>query len=255
MAKTKQLPNRQRWRKALLFTSLLLFPATLYWFSPMLILQGASEGVVNGSMIVFGLMFLLSLFVGRVWCGWACPAGALQEFGQPINSKRTPGGKFHWVKWVVWIPWVGLIAALAIGAGGYRSVNPLYQLETGVTMALPFDDSGPPWFMIYYIVLALFLGLALVLGRRAGCHTLCWMAPFMVIGRWIRNRVRWPSLRLRAAPDKCNNCQTCTRNCPMSLDVNWMVQRGDMEDGECILCGNCVDGCPRSAICFSFRAG
>ena len=29
----------------------------------------------------------------------------------------------------------------------------------------------------------------------------------------------------------------------MSLDVNGMVQRADMENGECILCGNCVDGC------------
>jgi ferredoxin len=54
---------------------------------------------------------------------------------------------------------------------------------------------------------------------------------------------------------KFNNCLTCSRNCPMSLDVNQMVQRADMEDGECILCGNCVDGCPKEAICFSFSAG
>ncbi len=28
-----------------------------------------------------------------------------------------------------------------------------------------------------------------------------------------------------------------------------------MEDGECILCGTCVDGCPHSALRFSFSAG
>jgi polyferredoxin len=77
----------------------------------------------------------------------------------------------------------------------------------------------------------------------------------MIIGRWLRSRVRWPSLRLRAEPDKCSNCQTCTRNCPMSLDVDGMVQRADVEDGGCILCGNCVDGCTQDAICFSFSAG
>ena len=43
MAKTKQLPKRQRIRKALLFVSLLLFPVTLYYFSPVLILQRASS--------------------------------------------------------------------------------------------------------------------------------------------------------------------------------------------------------------------
>jgi ferredoxin-type protein NapH len=255
MAKVKQLPRRQRIRKALLFVSLLLFPVTLYYFSPALILQGASEGIINASFIVFGLMFLSSLFVGRLWCGWACPAGALQEFGQPINNKPTPGGKFNWIKWAIWIPWIGLIVALAIGAGGYRAVDPLYQLETGVTMALPLDGGGPPWFVIYYIIIALFFGLAVIFGRRAGCHTICWMAPFMILGRKLRNLARWPALRLVAEPDKCSDCQTCTRNCPMSLDVNAMVQRADMETSECILCGNCVDGCTRSAIRFSFSGG
>ena len=38
----------------------------------------------------------------------------------------------------------------------------------------------------------------------------------------------------------------------MSLDVHDMVQRADMEDTECILCGNCVDGCPRKVIRYIF---
>jgi hypothetical protein len=40
-----------------------------------------------------------------------------------------------------------------------------------------------------------------------GCHTICWMAPFMIIGRWIRNRFAWPSLRLVA------NSASCVDNC------------------------------------------
>jgi ferredoxin-type protein NapH len=94
-----------------------------------------------------------------------------------------------------------------------------------------------------------------IFGRRAGCHTICWMAPFMIIGRAIRNLLKWPALRLVADAASCSDCQTCTRNCPMSLDVNGMVQRENMENGECILCGNCVDGCPKDAIRFSFSAG
>jgi ferredoxin len=41
----------------------------------------------------------------------------------------------------------------------------------------------------------------------------------------------------------------------MSLDVNGMVQRAALENGERILCGRCVDGCPKGAIRFSFKAG
>jgi len=255
VVKIEQLPRRQRIRKALLLISLLLFPVTLYYFSPAIILNSAAEGIVNASLIVFGLMFLSALFVGRLWCGWACPAGALQEFASPINNKRTPGGKFNWVKWIIWIPWIGLVIALAISAGGYHAVDPLYNFETGVTLALPLDGGGPPWYMIYYIIVALFLGLALIFGRRAGCHTICWMAPFMILGRKVRNLVKWPALRLQAEPGKCSDCMTCTRSCPMSLNVHQMVQRGDMEDSECILCGNCVDNCTKSAICFSFSSG
>ncbi|MHB1318977.1 MAG: 4Fe-4S binding protein [Anaerolineae bacterium] len=252
--KIRQLPTRQRIRKGLLLFSFLLFPVTLYYFSPALILQGASEGVINGSFLVFSAMFLASLVLGRAWCGWACPAGALQELVAPVNNKRLPRGKVDWIKWAIWIPWIALIVALAIGAGGYRSIDPLYQIEGGATLAIPAGD-GPPWWMIYYIILALFAGLALAVGRRAGCRTICWMAPFMIIGRWLRNRVAWPSLRLVADPDRCTHCMTCTRECPMSLEVEQMVARARMEDAECILCGSCVDGCPQKAIHYAFTGG
>jgi ferredoxin-type protein NapH len=253
--KVKQLPGRQRIRKGLLFLSLLLFPVTLYYFSPMLILGGASEGIVNASLIVFGLMFLASLFVGRLWCSWACPAGALQEFAAPLNDKPVPRRKVDWIKWAIWIPWIGGIVALVISAGGYHAVDPFYQFQGGITLALPVDNQGPPWYMIYYIVVGLFAVLAVVLGRRAGCHTVCWMAPFMILGRKLHNLVRWPALRLVAEPDRCADCLRCTRKCPMSLDVHSMVQRGDMEHAECILCGNCADTCTKDAIHFSFSAG
>jgi L-lactate utilization protein LutB len=63
------------------------------------------------------------------------------------------------------------------------------------------------------------------------------MAPFMNIGRKLRNLVRWPALRLVARPVTCGDCLTCARECPMSVDLHQMVQPADMEDVECNLCG------------------
>jgi len=103
--------------------------------------------------------------------------------------------------------------------------------------------------------LGTFILLALVAGRRGACHTICWMAPFMILGRWVRNLFRWPALRLRADAEKCIDCQRCTKVCSMSLDVNGMVQKGVMEHSECILCGACVDACPQGVIRYSFSAG
>jgi polyferredoxin len=249
MSKIKQNSRRQRVRKALLYISLLLLPITLYYLSPYVIVASASQGIVNGSFVVFALMFVSALFLGRLWCGWVCPAGALQEFACPINNKPMRGGWRNLIKWGIWVPWIGIIAFLAISAGGYREINVFHMLESGVSLNQPF------WYYIYYIVIILFLGLALLFGKRAGCHYICWMAPFIILGRRIRNLLRWPALRLRVNPDKCIDCNRCTQSCPMSLDVNQMVHDGDMENAECILCGSCVDVCPKQVIHFSFSGG
>jgi ferredoxin-type protein NapH len=77
----------------------------------------------------------------------------------------------------------------------------------------------------------------------------------MIAGRWIRNLLSWPSLRLVADTSACTDCKLCSKNCPMSLDVNGMVQIGKMENSECILCGTCVDNCVQNVIHYSFSSG
>ena len=68
---------RQRIRKTTLLISLLLFPIIMWYFSPYLIINAAMEHVINGSFIVFTAMLVFSMFFGRVWCGYLCPAGGL----------------------------------------------------------------------------------------------------------------------------------------------------------------------------------
>jgi NAD-dependent dihydropyrimidine dehydrogenase PreA subunit len=41
----------------------------------------------------------------------------------------------------------------------------------------------------------------------------------------------------------------------MSLDVQGMVRKGAMENAECILCGSCVDTCPKQVIHYAFSGG
>ena len=59
-------------------------------------------------------------------------------------------------------------------------------------------------------------------------------------------------MRLVADAPACSDCKTCTKNCPMSLDVNGMVKLEHMEHPECILCGTCVDNCTKKAIRYAF---
>jgi ferredoxin-type protein NapH len=250
----RQLPLRQRVRKGLIILTFLTFPITMNFFSPYVIIDGAAAGILNGSAIVFGLMFLSALFLGRAWCGWVCPGAGMQEIVEPLNNRPVNGRKIDWIKWVIWIPWISLIVWLVIQSGGYRAVDLLFHTSGGISIA--GSPERPIFFayIIYYVVIGLFIGLAVFAGRRAGCHTICWMAPFMMIGRWIRNRFGWPALRLTSDAAACIDCKKCTNNCSMSLDVNQMVKTGKMENIECILCGICVDNCPQMAIRYTFSS-
>lgn len=238
------MKTRQKIRLGLVLISFFLFPATYYYFSPYLIVDGAIKGIANGSFIVFTALFLSALVVGRAFCGWICPAAGCQEALQPARSRRVTKGNF--IKWIIWIPWVCAIAALAFKAGGYQKVDFLYQTRYGLSIA---DYTS---LITYLLVLLLILIPALAVGRRSFCHHLCWMSPFMIIGRSLRNAIRLPSLQLKADPGVCKSCHRCTEGCPMSLPVEAMVQKSRMENAECILCGTCVDNCRQGTIRFSF---
>ncbi len=237
--------NRQKFRKGLTLITFFLFPAVYYYFSPVLIVQAAMDGIINGSFIVFILLFFSSLFFGRANCGWICPAAGCQEAIFTARDKKVTKGNF--IKWVIWIPWISTVVYLLFIHTGVKEIDFLYRTEYGISV------SNLPSFLIYLAILLLLIVLpCFIFGRRSFCHHICWMAPFMILGRKIRNTVKWPSLHLQTAADSCKGCKKCTKECPMSLPVEDMVKADEMENSECILCGNCVDVCKFKAIEFGF---
>ena len=110
----KKQGKRQGIRKALLLISLLSFPAIINYLSPYVIIDGASQGIVNGSFVVFISLFVTSLFVGRLWCGWLCPGAGLEEACIAVNDRPARGGRWNWIKWVIWFVWIGFTAYLVL---------------------------------------------------------------------------------------------------------------------------------------------
>lgn len=239
--------KRQRIRKTILFISFLLFPVTIYYLSPYLIITAGLEGIISGSFIVFISLFLTSLLFGRAFCGWLCPCGGIGECCDAICDKRVRGRKRFWLKYFIWAPWVIAIVLIFIFHSGPVKPDFFYMTKYGISI------SEPAAYILYFGILALYVIPALIVGKRTTCHYICWMAPFMIIGTAIKNKLRYPSLHLQPEKEKCNNCKICERNCPMSLPVGEMVQKGSLKNPECILCGECVDNCPKKAIKFRFR--
>ena len=239
------MKTRQKVRKGIILFSFFIFPAIFYYLSPVLIIQASIKGIINGSFILFLLMFISALVLGRAYCGWVCPGAGCQEAIFLTREKKVTKGDYF--KWVIWVPWISAILILAIKNGGYQKIDFFYQTKFGLSIG------NVSALIAYLIVLLLLIVLpAYIFGKRAFCHHLCWMAPFMIIGRKIRNWFKWASLRLKAESEKCNHCHTCTQNCPMSLRVEDMVNQDKMENAECILCGTCIDGCEFDVIKYAF---
>jgi len=240
--------KRQNIRKALGIIAFLMFPVVIFYFSPYLIVIGAARGVVAGSFIIFSIQFIISLFLGRWLCGYACPVGGLQECLMLANNKKAKGGARNIIKYCLWVPWLTAIVILFVRAGGIKEVDFFYHTQFGVSLYAPFT------YAIYYGVILVIVVPALIMGKRAFCHYVCWMAPFMIVGTKVSGLLKIPRLRMKAIKNNCIGCGKCSDKCPMSLAVQKMVESESIKSAECILCGECVDTCPKKAIRYSFRS-
>ena len=234
---------RQKIRKTLLVVSFLLFPITIWYFSPALIIQAASEHIMNGSFIVFVCMFILSMFLGRFWCGYCCPAGGLSECLFMCNPNPAKQGWRNRIKYVIWSIWIIAIIVTFILGKNDVTINPFYMTDHGISIASIYN------YVIYYGVLLILVLPALIHGRRASCHYICWMAPFMVIGSTLGRMLHIPQLHIEADKNACISCGKCNKFCPMGLDVKTMVSEGKNANcTECIQCGACIDVCPKKVL-------
>lgn len=240
--KSDQGSLRQRVRIALVIFSFVLLPVTFVYISCPIITEGASKGVVTGGLIIFILLFISSLFLGRLWCGWLCPAGGLQEIYRQFNDKTINYKKLKLLKYAVFLSmFIPFLSAIYHG-DGLRSIDFFYYTDHGISIARPGS------YIIFFAQIFFITILAMLAGRRGFCHYFCPIAVILIAGRKVQNLFRWPALHLTSDANRCTDCKRCSKGCPMGLNVSNMVRRMDMEDAECILCCVCADICPEKAI-------
>lgn len=144
---------------------------------------------------MFLIPLAVALFAGRVFCGTACPMGALQDL-LLVRPVRVPG----WISGPLGtIPYLYLGAAVVYA--GLGSAFLICQADPYVAI---FRLSGPTNVVVFgaiLLVAGLFVG-------RPYCRFLC---PYGVL-------LRWASLvskhRVRVSPEGCVNCHLCADACP-----------------------------------------
>ena len=237
---------RQRIRFTIILISFMLFPVTIFYMSPAQSVMAAVKGVFNISLLVFTIQFVSSLFVGRLFCGWLCPGSGLASVCKSVNNDRI-NKKYNWVKYILWVPWVLIIFVFWIKSTNQHSINLFFGMQSSISI---LSEHG---LIVYFIFTFVILIMSILIGRHSFCHHLCWMSPFMIIGRKISNQLNLPSLRIAVNSTQCNSCNACSTICPMSINVLKSIsEKYYLEDSDCTQCGECIDVCKKKALYYNF---
>jgi cytochrome c oxidase accessory protein FixG len=206
-----------------------------------LLLGGKPFGIEELELLLLAALALIVLFLlvtmalGRAWCGWGCPQTTLTDlyewFARRLGSK-VRGGRIEAGRWQR-AALHGFAAALAVLVAAnllWYFISPYEFFPLLRHGELP---SAASWFLLLTAV-PVYLDLAFV--RRLLCREFC---PY---GRFQAALVGPGTLTLRFDPagaSRCLDCGSCLRACPTGIDI----RRGDQI--ECINCGRCLDACRR----------
>lgn len=221
---------------------------------------------------------LLSFLLGRWWCGWVCPLGALGDALDAVRRRL----RIHHTGWSISIK-NGLRASSYVtffataGISFLIGIKPFRWLQR--YLYLPFCEICParlacpvlagasPSFagsfatvphclftFLMYGTMAFFIS-GFLSARRIWCH----FCPIGLATSWFN---RGAALELAKDNLRCNRCGACAEACPMGCDH--LIEKGRLEQNEnregkelrnhhnCIFCLRCVEQCPKEK-CLSFR--
>jgi len=237
-------------------------------FDPLLAFSSmlAARQLIPTLVIPCVVMVVVGLLLGRVFCGWLCPLGALLDawswlvkpVGKGPGTRRLYSLKYLVLALVLlfalfafqlayWVdPLVLLTRAMAL------AVYPFYMKTVGYApfVAHLFGSEPPlgvpPTFRLGVVAFGLVAVIFLLSlwQSRFGCRYLCPLGAFYgLLARFTRLK--------RRVSDKCTDCKLCVRTCRMGAlaeeDVN------SRNPAECILCLECEAVCPPQATRFGFR--
>jgi ferredoxin-type protein NapH len=183
------------------------------------------------------LPLLASVLLGRVFCGWICPADLLFEIGSVvrrwvgIDTDVTFSSRLKYA-----VLGAGVVLALIAGTQVFAEIYPprLVGAELYLWLTLGIPGVGA-WFLLAVLAFEIFVS------RRFWCRYVCpGGALYSLLGRW---RI----VRLRLNSPACTRCRECTDACEFGLDP-----MAGHPGQECNNCGVCVRACAHDAL--SWRA-
>jgi ferredoxin len=217
---------------------------------------------VGVSILMLGFVTLgVSLLLGRVFCGWVCPLGAIFDvYGWILKRLRVKfeGPSPSWFRFKYYLLLAILVFAVIGGVSPLMGFDPIVLLTRTVAVILmPLwrkqdllhwvvgGSVGSNGYLIDTLTLVLFLGIMSATTRlsRIWCRTACPLGAYLAVSS--RHSV------LRRQTEGCVHCNICAVHCPTgAIDFK---NPEIYNESECIKCFSCSQECPVDANFFTYK--
>jgi ferredoxin len=228
-----------------------------------LVLTVISGGMRLGITILLGGFVTLgvSLLLGRVFCGWVCPLGAIFDgYGWILKRLRVrfEGPSPSWFRFKYYLLLAILVFAIIGGVSPLMGFDPIVLLTRTMAAVLRplwrHHDQltwvsggavGANGYLIDTLTLFLFVGImgSTTKLSRIWCRTACPLGAYLAIAS--RHSV------LRRETQNCVHCNICANHCPTgAIDFK---NPEIYNESECIKCFACSQECPVDANFFTLK--
>ena len=185
---------------------------------------------------------VLTVVLGRFFCGWICPATFLYELNTNLALLLRRAGirlghrRFdRRLKYLVLI--IGVVISAATGSVLVAAIYPPAVIGREIYYAIALGGFGAG--TVFFVFTLLF---DLLVARRGFCRYLCpGGALYSLLGRYRLVRIQ----RIVAT---CNDCAKCNAICEFGLNP-----LRDKFGQECNNCSACIAICPTDALTFNIR--
>jgi polyferredoxin len=263
-------------------------PVTFFFqLDPLIWLSSLLSGHVLIEGFLWGLgLLLVTLFLGRIFCGFICPLGTIHhviswfkpalkgermvQANQKAPSQRTKYflliallvGAFLGLNLVGLMDPISLLfrsLALAVVHGLGTGIKEIFDwmANSDIKVLNQLSYGGEvlvsPVFGYSYesYRTAWFIGLVflfiLFLNRL---RPRFWCRVLCPLGALLGIFSRFSILRLEKDLKKCTHCKLCAETCQGAASP---VPDQQWENAECLMCFNCFNSCPEGALSFRFR--
>jgi len=190
------------------------------------------------SLIEFTVAMLLTIVMGRWFCGWLCAFGAYNDLIYFI-SKKVFKSKFRvnekvdsilkYAKYVILV--FIIIISWTMGSSILESTSPWDAFGQITDISTIFSS------LLIGLILLILITIGAAFIERFFCRYLCPLgAIFAIISRIGIVKINKPKA-------DCGRCRACTMNCSMGLNL---YKVDGARGGDCINCLKCTEVCPRN---------